>query len=110
MVMTMKKMTYKEAALDYLNNPRDVHTVLIDGRIGHWFYAYTEDGVIYVVPAKNHNPSCHMQKPIKINEKKFDDMLVLFHRRLSGEEVSSEAKKTTGTQVYWYGIFNDLQL
>ncbi len=106
----MKKMTYKEAALDYALNPRDVHTVLKDGRIGHWFYAYTEDGIIYAAPAKNHNPSCHMRKPIKINENQFENMLDLFHRRLAGEHVSREAMEITRTQVYWYGIFNDLQI
>ena len=105
-----KMMTYKEAALDYLNNPRDVHTVLKDGSIGHWFYVHTENGIIYATPAENHKPSCNMRYPVKLKEEQFNDMLVLYRRRLAGDKVSREATDTTRAQVYWYGILNDLGL
>ena len=103
-------MTYKDAALNYLNNPRDVHTILKDGSIGHWFYAHTENGIIYATPAEKHSPSCSMSHPVKIKEDQFNNMLVLYHRRLAGDKVSKEATDQTRAQVYWYGLFNDLGL
>ena len=103
-------MTYREVSLNYLNNPRDVHTVLKDGSIGHWFYTYTKNGIIYASPAKNHKPSCSMQQPIKIKEEQFNGMRSLYHKRIAGEKVSKEATDMTRAQVYWYGILNDLGL
>ena len=103
-------MTYKEAALDYLNNPRDVHTVLKDGSIGHWFYVHTENGVIYVTPAESHTPSSRITYPIRLNETEYDTIYAIYQKRKQGKPVSSEATKATRAQVYWFGVFSEIGL
>ncbi len=103
-------MTYKEIANEFMANPRDVHTVPLSNRTPLWFHVYVEDGIIYVAPAKEKKPSSSMKNPIPVKEKEFEDMLDLYHRRLAGERVSKEASNTSMTQVYWYGIFNELRL
>lgn len=35
-------------------------------------------------------------------------MLDLYHRRLKGEAVTNKAIKNSGTSVYWYGIFAEM--
>lgn len=103
-------MTYKELTNEFQANPRDVHTVPLDGRTPIWFYVHTEGGTIYATPAEEHKPSSRMKSPIPVIESEFEKMLDLYHRRLSGEKVFMEALETSRAQVYWYGIFNDLGL
>lgn len=101
-------MTYLDMVNDFANSPRDIHTVPITKRQEIWFYAYVEDGILYVKSAKEHRPSCNISSPRKINPEHFDRMKKIYHRRCHGEKVSEEAKKITVCQVYWYGIFKEL--
>ena len=102
-------MTYKELANEFQANPRDVHTVPLDGRTPLWFHVHTEGRVIYATPAERHRPSSRMKTPIPVKASEFEKMLDLYHRRLAGENVFMEAWKTSRAQVYWYGIFNDIE-
>ena len=101
-------MTYKEIANEFTANPRDVHTVPLDGRAPIWFYVHAEGGIVYATPAETHKPSSRMKSPIPVKESEFEKMLELYHRRLDGERVFKEAWRLSRAQVYWYGIFNDL--
>lgn len=107
--MTIMK-TYLEIADYFKLNPKDVHTVPLDGRQPKWFYVYTENNSIYVASAKSQNPSSHISHPRELSAREFDSMLLLHHRRNSGYKVSQEAKTVTQNQVYWYGIFSELNL
>lgn len=107
--MTMMK-TYQEVADFFEHNPKDVHTVPLDGRPPIWFFVYTENGSVYVTSARSHTPSSRVSHPRELISREFDSMLLLHHRRSNGEKVSQEAKTVTQNQVYWYGIFSELNL
>lgn len=101
-------MTYSDIVRIFEDNPRDVHTVPINGRAGLWFYAFVKSGVVYVTTAKEHKPSCSISMPRTLDPKQFDEMVKIYYRRCKGEQVSEEASKITVCQVYWYGILAEL--
>ena len=103
-------MTYQEIANIFKANPHEAHTVPLDGRTPLWFSVRTENGSLFAAPAEAHKPSSRMKRPIRIKESEYEKMLALYHRRLAGESVSGEAAETSRAQVYWYGIFSDLEL
>ena len=100
---------YKKLIEDFKYNPRDVHTSPLMNKNYKWFYVFVDKNNLYIESAKNHNPNC-LVKRRPLQEKECNDILSIYHRRLSGERVSAEAQKCTRSQVYWYGIFADLNL
>ena len=104
-----KKVTWEEMISAYINNPRDVKTIPLQGA-GIWFYVYVENGDIYVESAKKHSDSSIIRNRRKIEKEKVDAMLSLYYRRKKGEAAAQEAKRTTQNQVYWYGIFADINI
>ena len=102
-------ITYQMLADNFLLDPRDIHTIPLSGT-PIWFYAYTEDGVIYVESARKYNPSSHIVGRRALNKEETSTMYELYRRRKMGEPVSREASQVTNNQVYWYGIFADLKL
>jgi len=102
--------TYRDLVYSFGANPRDVHTVPLDGREPIWFYTYAEDGVLYVEAGRDHFPKSTISGRHKINPSEFELMLDIYRRRKQGKAVSQEASMATMCQVYWYGIFSDLKL
>ena len=100
---------YKKMVEDFVRNPRDVHTVPFIHREYKWFYVFAENGNLYVEPAHNHNPKCSVKRRL-LQEKECNDILSIYHRRARGEKISAEAQKCTRSQVYWYGIFSELNM
>ena len=95
----------------YTANPRDVHTVPIHRQTSQkWFHVSIKDGFIYVEAAHSHQPASNISIPRKLDPQEFDDMLSLYHQRQCGKAISAEATERTRNQVYWYGIFSDLNL
>lgn len=92
---------------DFKTNARDIHTVPMVKREPKWFFVFVEDGSLYIESAKSHNPKSNIKKT-RMDEKKLDCMLDLYHRRLKGEAVTNKAIKNSGTSVYWYGIFAEM--
>lgn len=103
-------MTYSDIVRNFENNPRDVHTVPINGNAGLWFYTFVKSGVVYVAGAREHKPNSSISMPRKLDPKHFDEMVKIYDRRCCGEHVSEEATKITVCQVYWYGILAELGL
>lgn len=102
-------MTYLDIVRDFQNNPRDIHTVPTTNTDPRWFYTYVDDGVVYVAHAREHENSSKLSKPRRIEPKQFEAMLDLYQRRCAGEAVSQIAINITACQVYWYGIFAELE-
>ena len=93
----------------FLNNPRDVKTTPKTSRTPLWFFVYAENGDIYIENAKNHIDSSKITQRRKLDKNNFSKMTDLNDRRDRGFSVSKEAKSVTVNQVYWFGIFHDLQ-
>ncbi len=94
---------------EFINYPRDLHTVPMTNREPKWFYVYVEDGKLYVESARNNMPKSNIKRT-KMDEKKFEIMLEIYHKRLKGEQMTGEATANSGTSVYWYGIFAEMGL
>lgn len=100
---------YQDLVTSYSQKPRNVHTVPLRGT-PMWFFTYVDKGYVYVAPAHAKTPSSKMRAPRRLNPAEFDTMLDLYHRRNKGQKVSSDAAKATQNQVYWYGIFRDMEM
>ena len=48
--------------------------------------------------------------PRALFEKELEDIYELYILRKQGHKVSKKAMEVTRNQVYWYGIFNDLNI
>lgn len=100
--------------LDLVNNlmkhPRDISTKPVTNKAGKWFYAYVENGKVFVDVARKHTPTCSISKPRVLLEKEIEDIYELYIRRKQGHAVSKQAADVTRNQVYWYGIFSDMGL
>ena len=100
--------------LDLVNNlmkhPRDISTKPVTNKAGKWFYAYAENGKVFVDTARKHTPTCSISKPRVLLEKEIEDIYELYIRRKQGHAVSKQAADVTRNQVYWYGIFSDMGL
>ncbi len=107
--MIDREITWKEIVLSYRNHPRDVKTIPLY-REGIWFYVYVENGDVYLENAKNHVNSSNMKVRRKLDKKKFDTMVEIYGQRLRGEKISKYSTQVTRNQVYWYGIFADMNL
>lgn len=94
---------------EFTKNPREIHTVPLNGQRNKWFYVSVEDGVLFVDKATNKMPSCNLKKRC-LPSRECEKLLEIYHRRANGERVSKEATNTTRSQVYWYGVFSALEL
>ena len=101
---------YSEIVNNFRNNPRDICTKPMNRRTGKWFYVYVEDGKVFVDSAKTNNPKSTISKPRVLLEKELGDIFELYLKRKKGQSVYAEASEITRNQVYWYGIFNDMEL
>ena len=89
--------------------PRDVQTRPIQiNRKPCWFYVYTIENKIMIGRAVNHSETSDLKVDRVLDVVNADKMMDLYLRRKRKESVSKEAIRTTVNQVYWYGIFNEL--
>lgn len=104
-------MIWEQIVDSYMKNPRDVKTNPLTSRPPVWFFVYVENETVYIDRAKWHNPSSEITVPRKLamRENECDIMFDLYQRRKHGDPVSKEAQKASVNQVYWYGIFADLE-
>ena len=100
---------YKKLIEEFKCNPRDVHTVPLSHREYKWFYVFVDKNNLYIESAHHNEPKCLVKRRL-LQEKECNDILSIYHRRLCGEKISSEAQNCTHSQVYWYGIFAELNL
>lgn len=103
-------LTYKEIVDSYLANPRDVITKPIINRAGKWFHVSSRDGKIMIETALFETPKCSISKTRILAEKELPIIYELYCKRKKGVAISKEAIDSTRNQVYWYGIFNDLNM
>lgn len=102
-------MNWQTVYESFLHNPRDVKTMPKTNRTPLWFFVYAEDGNIYIENAKNHCISSKITQRRKLDKNNFEKMMDLNDRRDRGFSVSEEAQSVTVNQVYWFGIFHDIQ-
>lgn len=102
-------MNWQTVYESFLNNPRDVKTTPKTNRTPLWFFVYAEDDNLYIENAKNHINSSKITQRRKLDKNNFLKMTDLNDRRDRGFSVSKEATSVTVNQVYWFGIFHDLQ-
>ena len=100
-------MIYSKILKEFRENPRDVHTVPMNKRKPMWFYVFVKDGCVFIEQAHCTSPACKVKKR-KLNENECEEMSRIYHKRQNGECVSKEAQCRTFSQVYWYGIFNEI--
>ena len=99
---------YQDLVVSYSQEPRDVHTIPL--RVTPvWFYTYIDKGYIFVKPAHKKTPASKIRTPRKLDPAEFDTMLDLYRRRNKGQMISCDASRVTRNQVYWYGIFHDME-
>lgn len=102
-------MEYSDIVISLRVSPRDIHTVPAQaGRKPVWFYAFEQNGMIYVESGREHEPKSQIKGRFALPERQFSVMLSLYQRRKKGEAVSKEAAACSHCQVYWYGIFKEL--
>ena len=101
---------YKKIVEEFSNNPRDIHTVPIIKRESKWFFVFVNEKGIFVESAHYNEPKSQIKKPILLRQEELEKILMLYHRRMRGESVSLEAQSSTRAQVYWYGIFFEMNL
>lgn len=102
-------VNYKDLVTEFRNNPRDVPTNPKNGNAPIWFYAYEDNGSVYISSGRNHSNASSVCPDRKLQQKEFERMLDLHHRRERGEPVYKEAKSSMN-QAYWFGIFKELSL
>ena len=102
-------MTWQTVYESFLHDPRDVKTTPKTNRTPLWFFVYAENGDLYIENAKNHSNSSKITQRRKLDKNNFAKMLELNDRRARGFSVSKEATSATVNQVYWFGIFHDIQ-
>ena len=100
---------YDKIVQEFKFNPRDVHTAPIRSKAYKWYYVSVENGFLYVEPACHNIPKSSVQKR-KLNRAECNEILEIYHKRMAGDQVSNKAQECTRSQVYWYGIFSDLNL
>lgn len=102
-------MLYQDLVESYSKEPRDVHTIPLN-REPIWFFTYVEKGFVYVRTSCIHSRSSRMKTPRKLNPAECKTMFELYVRRKNGERVSGDATRSSQNQVYWYGIFRDMEV
>ena len=100
---------YQQLLNEFSRNPRDVHTVPLQNRKPLWYYVFVRNDRLYIEPAHIQTPKSSVKRR-QLQEKECSHILNLYHRRLRGEQVSSDAQACTYSQVYWFGIFSALNL
>lgn len=103
-------VNYDDLVNSLNSNPRDIVTVPMNNRKGKWFYAFAENGTVFVTVSKEHEPKCSIKMPRPLKKKECGELYELYLRRKKGEHISGEATAATRNQVYWYGIFSDMGL
>ena len=89
--------------------PRDVQTRPIQiNRKPCRFYVYTIENKIMIGHAVDHVETSNLSVDRVLDVANADKMMGLYLRRKKKEPISKEARSTTVNQVYWYGIFNEL--
>ena len=100
---------YNKIVEEFTARPRDVHTVPTTRKAHRWFHVYTKNNILYVEGAHDYTPKSSVKKrPLSRSE--CDKMLELYQKRKNGEQISAQAQASTHSQVYWYGIFADMNL
>ena len=100
---------YRQIVQEFTHHPRDIHTVPTCSNSHKWFYVFTDNGILYV-EAGHHNTPKSSVKRRALSEAECNKILEIYHRRMAGEQVSREAQDCTYSQVYWYGIFSEMNL
>ena len=93
----------------FAQNSRDVITIPMSKK-GKWFFVYTEKDSVFIESGRSHSDACKIKGRRRLEEKKCKKMLEIYYKRCEGQSVTKEAIATTYNQVYWYGIFADLEL
>ncbi len=73
-----------------------------------WFFAESNEKVIYVTNAKQNEPSSSIKNKRRLTYEEFLRIYPYYVKRCNGVSVSQDAAKETYNRVYWYGIFNDI--
>ncbi len=100
---------YQRLVAEFIENPRDVHSIPVSSKPYTWFYVFVEKGSLYVESAHNNLPASNVKRR-KLQESECNEILSIYHRRMAGEHVSREAQQSTRSQVYWYGIFSEMKV
>ena len=100
---------YSKIIEEFSAFPRDVSTVPTTERDGKWFYVFVKNGELYVESGHEKEPKSAVRRR-KLKESECLPLLGLYHRRESGEAVYAEAHRITYSQVYWYGIFEEMNM
>ena len=103
-------VNYDDLVNSLSSNPRDIVTVPMNNRKGKWFYAFAENGTVFVTVSKEHEPKCSIKMPRPLKKEECGELYELYLIRKKGEHISGEAIAATRNQVYWYGIFSDMGL
>ena len=102
---------WEEIIHSFAETPRDIQTRPLTRKIPLWFYVYVENDSLFVDCARKHEPSSKISIPRKLasDADKCAVMYNLYLRRKAGEQVSEEATSITANQVYWYGVFAEME-
>ena len=100
---------YQKIISEFSKHPRDIHTIPLKPHTPKWFFVFVKENIVFIEPAHHKMPSSKV-KTRKLLETECNEMLEIYHRRLSGEAVSKKAQECTHSQVYWYGIFSEMNL
>ena len=100
---------YRKIVEEFMNHPRDIHTVPISSKSYKWFYVFVNNDTIYVESSHHNTPKSSVKRR-SLPKEECSKILEIYHRRMAGEQVSHDAQACTRSQVYWYGIFSEMNL
>ena len=100
---------YNKIIAEFSKSPRDICTVPLKSNTRKWFFVFVQDNTVFIEPAHNKAPSSQVKRR-KLPESECEKILEIYHRRAKGQSVSKEAQACTYSQVYWYGIFSEMNL
>ena len=81
-------VNYDDLVNSLSSNPRDIVTVPMNNRKGKWFYAFAENGTVFVTVSKEHEPKCSIKMPRPLKKEECGELYELYLRRKKGEHIS----------------------
>lgn len=97
---------YARIIHEFIEKPRDVHTMPEANPVQEWFHVSICNGNIVIQPSIQKKPSCIITETISLDKAELIDMLQLYSAIKQGYKLKSYP---TSNAKYWLGIFKLLR-
>lgn len=102
--------TWSSVINSLLKNSADVATVPSNKREPLWFFAFIDNGKLYVENSGNCMPSTNLSKRRKITKSDFVTVYSYYHRWANGERhLRQEVRTLSRNTAYIFGLINHFE-